>query len=421
MHVLLIHQIFAGPDDPGGTRHYEIARHLVRHGHRVTVIASAVRYLTGEIARPATEDVASGLRVIRLTGRQDLHRSFRARARAYFDFAARAYAAARQVPDADVVWGTSPPLVQLVPAWLASRRCPGGLLLEERDLWPEFAVEMGVVRDGPVSRAALRMKRFLYARARWIVVNSPGFVPFITGYGVPREKIEVVPNGVDVTQFDPDARGEAVRAAWGAGNRFVVLYAGALGPANGLDVALDAADRLRDTAALIVLVGDGKSRGELANAAADRGLDNVRFVPAQPKRMMPAVLAAADACLATLRDIPLFRTTYPNKVFDYMAAGRPVLLGIDGVIRTVVEDAGAGIFVPPGDAGALAAGVRRLMAAPARSHAMGRRGRAAVCAKFDRRTQAVDFERLLLRLMPEPSGAGAWAERPAVSTRGRIA
>src|SRR5262249_4911707 len=179
MHVLLIHQIFAGPDDPGGTRHYEIGRHLVAHGHRVTVIASAVKYLTGEVMEQITEDAPEGMRIIRLAGRQDLHRSFRARARSYFDFAARAYFAAMKVPDVDVVWGTSPPLVQLVPAWLASRRCLGGFLMEERDLWPEFAVEMGIVRDRPVPRAPLPIKRFLYPPAPPPLPTPPAFLPFL--------------------------------------------------------------------------------------------------------------------------------------------------------------------------------------------------------------------------------------------------
>jgi glycosyltransferase involved in cell wall biosynthesis len=360
------------------------------------------------------------MRIVRLAGRQDLHRSFRARVRAYFDFAARAYRAAMGVSDVDVVWGTSPPLVQLMPAWLASRRCPGGFVLEERDLWPEFAVEMGVVREGPISDAALRMKRFLYGRARRIVINSPGFLPFLTGYGVPESKIRLIPNGVDADQFEPAARGEALRAAWGAEDRFVVLYAGALGPANGLDLALDAAEALRGSRALFVLVGDGKARAQLANAAEARRLDNVRLVPAQPKRAMRDVLAAADACLAVLRDIPLFRTTYPNKVFDYMAAARPVLLAIDGVIREVVERARAGIFVPPGDAGALAAGIGRLMSSPAEARAMGRRGRVAVCAGFERQKQAAEFERLLCELMPRKQYAPIWAERPA-RAGGRVA
>lgn len=406
MHVLLIHQVFAGPDDPGGTRHYEIGRQLVAQGHRFTVITSAVNYLTGEAAGVMATALPDGMQVIRIACREDIHRSYLARGRAFFAFAAAAWRAAMGLPDVDIVWGTSPPLVQLVSAWLASRRCPGGFVLEERDLWPEFAVGMGVVRDGAVSRAALRLKRFLYGRARRVVVNSPGFLPFLSGYGVPPEKIRVIPNGVDVAHFDPAERGDVRRAAWGATDRFVILYAGALGPANGLEVVLDAAAALRDTPALFVLVGDGKARGALAADAAARGLTNVRFVPAQPKRAMREILGAADACLATLRDIPLFRTTYPNKVFDYMAAGRPVLLGIDGVIREVVERARAGIFVAPSDGAALAAAVRRLMTSPAEARAMGERGRAAVCTEFDRRKQAADFERLLGELLSvEPSEA----------------
>jgi lipopolysaccharide/colanic/teichoic acid biosynthesis glycosyltransferase/glycosyltransferase involved in cell wall biosynthesis len=411
MHVLLIHQAFAGPDDPGGTRHYEIGCRLVAQGHRFTVITSAVNYLTGETASTPAATLPEGMRVIRLTGSEDIHRSYVARARGFFAFSGRALRAALALRDVHVVWGTSPPLVQLVPAWLASRRCPGGFVLEERDLWPEFAVGMGVVRDGALTRAALRFKRFLYGRARRVVINSPGFLPFLSGYGVPDEKIRIIPNGVDVDHFDPAMRGEALRRSWGAEERFVVLYAGALGPANGLEVVLDAAAVLRGTSALFVLVGDGKARGGLVASAAARGLDNVCFVPAQPKRAMREVLGAADVCLATLRDIPLFRTTYPNKVFDYMAAGRPVLLGIDGVIRDVVERARAGVFVAPGDAGALSAAVRRLMASRDEARAMGARGRAAVCAEFDRRKQVAGFEVLLHELVPGgPSRAPVEAE-----------
>jgi len=415
MHVLLIHQVFAGPDDPGGTRHYEIGCRLVESGHRFTVITSAVNYLTGETVQAPVTAWPAGMEVIRIGGREDIHRSYVSRARAFFGFAQGALRAARSVPDVDVVWGTSPPLVQLVPAWLASRRCGGRFLFEERDLWPEFAVGMGVVRDGVLSRSALRLKRFLYGRARRVVVNSPGFLPFLRDYGVPDAKIRVVPNGVDVDQFEPSERGAALRRDWGASDRFVVVYAGALGPANGLEVVLAAAERLRDTRALFVLVGDGKARADLHAAAEARGLDNVRFVRAQPKRAMRDVLGAADACLATLRDIPLFRTTYPNKVFDYMAAGRPVLLGIDGVIREVVDRAGAGIFVPPADAEALVAGVRRLLADPDEARAMGMRGRAAVCAGFARRKQAADFECVLHELVDGEAAAPAAARKVAVA------
>ncbi|MBM4268620.1 MAG: glycosyltransferase family 4 protein [Deltaproteobacteria bacterium] len=430
MHVLLIHQAYAGPRDPGGTRHHELATELVRRGHRVTIVASDVSYMTGDRVggsspaigassrgngsnESAGED-AGGIRVVRVPSSRRLHRSYVDRFASFVGFGGRALRAALEVPDVDVVWGTSPPLPQLLPAWLASLRCRGGFVLEERDLWPEFAIGMGVVRDGLASRAALRFKRFLYGRARRVIVNSPGFLPFLDGYGVEAQKIRVVPNGVDPRLFDPEERSADLRRAWGAEGRFVVLYAGALGPANDLEVALDAAEELRGTEALFVLVGDGKARASLAEAAAARGLDNVRLVGAQPKDAMPQVLAAADACLATLRDIPLFRTTYPNKVFDYMAAGRPVLLLIDGVIREVVEEARAGRFVPPGDARGLAATVREWMQSPEAVRAMGRDGRRAVCARFDRRLHAAQLETLLLELVGESPSTGSQAAEACV-------
>ncbi len=425
MHVLLIHQAFAGPDDPGGTRHFEIGRALVANGHRMTIIAGATNYLTGAASTAGSGSLPDGMRIVRVGGSAEIHRSYWARGKGFVSFALGALSAARRIEGVDVVWGTSPPLVQLLPAWLASRRAPGGLVFEERDLWPEFAIGMGIVRDGALARGALALKRFMYARARRIVINSPGFLPFLRRHGVPDDKVRIVPNGVDVTQFDPGADGRDARREWNADGRFVVLYAGALGPANGLEVVLDAARTLSGTPALFVLVGDGKARPALEHAARERALENVVFVPAQPKARIPALLAGADACLATLRDIPLFRTTYPNKVFDYMAAGRAVLLGIDGVIRDVVEEANAGRFFPPGDPDALAAAVVASMRERDETRAMGQRGRAAVCARFDRRVHAAQIETLFAELSEptdRPHGAPVdrWEERPpAVAMTGR--
>ena len=419
MHILIIHQAFAGPDDPGGTRHFELARHLVQHGHRVTILASAVNYLTGAPVGDVDRDLPPGLRIIRLPGPSTIHTSYAARFASFLAFSVGAWRAARRLDAVDVVWGTSPPLPQLLPAWVVSLGCPGGLVFEERDLWPEFAIGMGVVRPGLLTTCAVRFKRAMYGRARRIVINSPGFRRFIEEHGVAPEKIRLVANGVDTSQFHPELRGDELRRAWGADSKFVVLYAGAIGAANGLEVVLDAAERLRGSDALFVLIGDGKARPELMRLARSRGLDNLCFAPAMPKSRMPEVLAASDACLAILRDIPLFRTTYPNKVFDYMAAGRPVLLAIDGVIREVVERADAGLFVKPGDAAALASAVERLMRAPEEARAMGRRGREAAVESFDRRLQGAEVEALLAELRSTSAGGRAAAEvRPAIDLTG---
>src|SRR5882724_6388152 len=178
MHILLIHQAFAGPNDPGGTRHYELAAGLVARGHRVTVITSAITYMTGEV-RAAEAPLPDGLRVIRVAATQNHHRSYLARGSALFAFAGAALRAAVRVKEVDVVWATSPPLVQVLPAYLASLRARAAFVFEERDLWPEFAIGMGVVKDGALARTALRFKRLMYARAGAVIINSPGFAPFL--------------------------------------------------------------------------------------------------------------------------------------------------------------------------------------------------------------------------------------------------
>ncbi len=238
---------------------------------------------------------------------------------------------------------------------------------------------------------------FLYTHATHFLVNSPAYRDYLKTQGLAPARITLIPNGVDVAAFNPFARGELLRRTWGIKDGdFVVMYAGALGLANDIPTILRAAHRLLpNTNIRFLLVGDGKERPNLESLARSMGLTNVSFVGARPKRDMPDVLAASDACVATLKDIPMFRTTYPNKVFDYMAAGRPIILGIDGVIRQVVEAAGGGVFVPPGDDAALAAAVQQLSADAETCRAMGQAARAYVEKYFDRRQQALDFEALL--------------------------
>ncbi len=203
---------------------------------------------------------------------------------------------------------------------------------------------------------SLWLERFLYRHADRVMVNSPGYVAHVTGRGA--RQVELVPNGADPEMFDPADAGAAFRSANHLENKFVVLYAGAHGMSNDLGVVLEAAKILQavtvTSEVTVTFLGDGKEKPALQKQAAEMGLANVLFLPPVPKAEMAAALAGADACLAILKPIEEYKTTYPNKVFDYMAAGRPVVLAIDGVIRQVVEAAGCGIFAQPGDPPALA-------------------------------------------------------------------
>ena len=394
MHVLLIHQAFATLNEPGGTRHHELARHFQQQGHQVTVITGQASYLTGRGTgrggqREERDDL--GVRILRSYSLRSLHRSFLHRLLAFFSFTLSSLLAGLRVQGVDVVWGTSPPLFQGVSAWLVAALKGVPFVFEVRDLWPDFAVAVGVLRNPLLIGMSRWLERFLYRRARWVVINSPGFQAHVERNGARR--VEMVANGVDLTLFPPDLDGAAERRRLGWEDRFVALYAGAHGLANDLDVLLEAAKLLQDEpSVLLALVGDGKEKPRLQQRAAAEAIGNVVFLDPRPKLQMASLLAACDAGVAILQPLPAFRTTYPNKVFDYMAAGKPVLLAIDGAIRQVVEAADCGVFVPPGDPGALAKAVRQLAADRQAARSMGRAGRRYVAQHFERRAQA---ERLL--------------------------
>jgi glycosyltransferase involved in cell wall biosynthesis len=312
-------------------------------------------------------------------------------------------------PKVDLVWGTSPPLPQVFTAWMVARLKRAKFLFEVRDLWPAFAIQLGVLRNPVLIWGSLLLERFLYRRADRLVVNSPGYIDHLTNRGAPKEKIVLIRNGVDPAMFDPTSEGAEFRAKHSLEEKFVALYAGAHGLSNDLTVVLDAAEILRgDSRIRFVLVGDGKEKPCLVLRATERKLDNVVFLPPVAKHDMAEVLAASDCGIAILKPIPLYSTTYPNKVFDYMAAGRPVVLAIEGVIRKVVEEAHAGLAVPPGNAQALADAVRTLADDPSAARKMGYRGRTAVEREFGRGGQARELEQLLRemtsRKKPKASG-----------------
>ena len=392
MHILLIHQAFAALHEPGGTRHHELARLLAEQGHQVTIIASPVSYLTGTSDRKPqdTVDAGDGVVVQRVYTYAALHRSFVHRVFSFVSFMVSSFLTGLRVKDVDLVWGTSPPIFQGVTAWALARIKRVRFLFEVRDLWPAFAVAVGVLTHPLLISLSEWLERFLYRRADTLMINSPGFESHVRARGA--RQVALIPNGADPRMFSPDDRGQTFRESHGLADKFVALYAGAHGLSNDLEVVLDAAAQLRDLPRVaIVLLGDGKEKTRLVQQAAERGLANVHFIAPVPKTEMGIALAAADACIGILKPIDLYATVYPNKIFDYLAAGRPVVLAMEGVIRDVVERAQAGLSVPPGDPEALAAAVRKLALDPEACQAMGRSGRAYIETHFDRANLALQL------------------------------
>jgi glycosyltransferase involved in cell wall biosynthesis len=308
------------------------------------------------------------------------------------------------VKNVDLVWGTSPPIFQGVTAWLLARLKRVPFLFEVRDLWPTFAIAVGVLKNPTLIKMSLWLERFLYRHADQVVVNSPGYIAHVTGRGARR--VELVPNAADPQMFDPADQGTRFRSANRLADKYVVLYAGAHGMSNDLGVVLEAAKILQDapepSEVMVTFLGDGKEKTALQKQAADMGLSNVLFLPPVPKAEMAAALAGADACIAILKPIEEYKTTYPNKVFDYMAAGRPVVLAIDGVIRQVVEAAHCGVFAQPGSPAALAQAIRQLAEDKAASRQMGLAGRAYLEQHFSRSAVAEKLAVILEGMLSRP-------------------
>lgn len=395
MHILIIHQAFASLNEPGGTRHHEFARLLSARGHRVTVIASPVNYITGaplhlppfaELMGGVPRRDEGGVSILRASVYSAHHKSFAHRVIAFVSFMVSSFWLGLGVKDVDLVWGTSPPIFQGVTAWALARLKGAKFLFEVRDLWPQFAIAVGVLTHPVLIRLSEWLERFLYRHADRVMVNSPGYREHVEERG--GKRIELVPNGSNPSMFDPDDGGLVFRQSHKLEDKFVALYAGAHGMSNDLGVVLEAAKILQNVTTTsdiqIVLLGDGKEKFNLQARAEEMGLTNVTFAPSVPKSEMPGALAAADACIAILKPLDEYKTTYPNKVFDYMAAGRPVTLAIDGVIREVVEAAGCGIFAEPGNPSALAEAIRALATDKERGREMGLNGRAYLEEHFSR-------------------------------------
>jgi glycosyltransferase involved in cell wall biosynthesis len=403
LHILLIHQAFAALNEPGGTRHHELARYFSEQGHKVTIITSPISYLTGKASHskiPWVEKQTDGesITILRAYAYPSLHRSFAHRLINFFSFMLSSFLVGVGVKKLDLVWGTSPPIFQGLTAWALAKLKRVPFLFEVRDLWPAFAISVGVLHQPVLIKLSEWLERFLYQHADLVVVNSPGYIQHVQNRGA--HQVELVPNGTDTTMFCPSIDGTSFRQAHALENKFVALYAGAHGMSNDLGVVLEAAKRILPRKEIvIVLLGDGKDKASLQAQSARDGLDNVIFLTPIPKVDMPYALAAADACIAILKPVDLYKTTYPNKVFDYMAAGKPVLLAIDGVIREVIENAGAGIPIPPGNPEALANAILSLADDPELAHRMGKQARQYVETNFDRSNLASKFMGIISRLL----------------------
>lgn len=395
MNILLLHQYFLEEDDPGGSRWNELTRMWTDAGHQVTVLAGMM-HANGSEKRPEykghyfREKAQGAVTVWRCHVSESYNKNFLGRLWGYFSFMFSALWAGlfKAKGKFDVVVVTSPPLFVGASGWLISvfKRIP--LVFEVRDLWPESAIDTGVLKNGLIIKLAYWFENFIYRKAKLINVLTPAFYKTLRDVKkVPENKLIMIPNASDFSLSERlletfDAAD--FRKSHDLEGRFVITYVGAHGVANHLEQVLQAGKALEDTNVLFLLIGQGMEKERLKKLAMEMAVKNVRFLDPVPKAEVFKYILASEMGASVLKKVDTFKTVYSNKTFDYMSCKKPILMAIDGVSRELVETAGAGSYVEPENIGEYNCIIRQYLQHPERAVAEGISGYQYAKGNFDR-------------------------------------
>lgn len=406
MRVLYYHQYFSTPEGATGTRSYEMARRLVEEGHTVTMVCGASDVgktgLAGEFRGGKRVGEVDGIKVVQFELSYSNRDSFLKRSVTFLRFALRSVKVAF-TSDYDVLFATSTPLTAGIPGIAASYLRKKPFVFEVRDLWPELPREMGVITNPLVLKGMDVLEWLSYRAATRCIGLSPGIVEGIRRRGRKDQEVMMIPNGCDLDFFHPDA-GEKMRPKGVPESDFLAVFSGAHGIANGLDAALDAAAELkkrRRNDIRFLFVGEGKLKVQLKERARAEGLDNCIFLDPIPKGRLACLLRGADVGLMLLDNVPAFYYgTSPNKFFDYIAAGLPVLNNYPGWLAELITHNKCGMAVPPESPGAFADALEQLANNSDQTREMGKNSRLLAEQEFDRRNLSEQFVRCLEEVVP---------------------
>jgi colanic acid biosynthesis glycosyl transferase WcaI len=409
--ILYVSQYFPPEMGAPGGRAAELSRLWVEGGHEVTVLTGFPNHPTGVVPpeyrskfrRLVMREQHHGVNVVRTWLLPFPNRRAYERMLNYTSFLFSSATTGMFLSRPDVVIASSPQLlVGLAGWWLAfCKRVP--FVFEVRDLWPESLAAVGAGKaDSLFYRGLGQIAGSLYSNCDRLVVVTPAFREYlIKHWHILASKIDVVENGVDTHLFSERESNPTLKRELGADGKFLVSYIGTMGMAHGLETVLGAASLLQTKAPEVVflLIGEGAEKEHLISAAKSRGLTNVRFVRQQPRENIPDFICASDACLVLLKRSELFKTVLPTKMLEFMACARPVILGVDGHARKIMDEANAGIFIQPEDPDALAEAVLRLAADPALRNSFGSNGRQHVLRYFSRQHTAEKYLDVLQDLL----------------------
>lgn len=418
MKILYVSQYFPPEMGAPAARAGELSRYWAKAGHEVTVLTGFPNHPTGvlhaeyrrQFRRLIRCEKVEGVNVVRTWLWPLPNRKAWERMANYSSFFLSSALTGLFTSRPDVVIATSPQLLVALAGWWLARWKRVPFVFEVRDLWPESLTAVGM--GGPDSllhHALAKIAGFLYRHSDRIVVVTPAFQDhLVEEWRVPEKKIAVVQNGVETELFRPRSA-DGLRSELHAEGKFVVCYIGTMGMAHGLETLLEAASRLQSSSArvMFLLVGEGADKERIVALARSRNLANIRFVGQQPRERIPDYICAADACLVLLKKTDVFKTVIPTKMLEFMSCGRPVILGVDGQARKILQEAKAGVFVQPENARELADAVVALAADPGMRESLGANGRRYVQHYLSREQTARDYLALLRSVIGQDVAAAA--------------
>ncbi|APX98894.1 glycosyltransferase family 4 protein [Lacinutrix venerupis] len=404
MKILLIHQYFLEKGDGGGSRFNEMTQVWANQGHEITVLAGMVHYATGKKPEKykgkyffTDLDFYNNVDVIRSHVSESYNTNFLGRLWAYFSFVFSSIYAGlfKTNKKFDVILVTSPPLFVGITAYVLSKIKSVPFVFEIRDLWPESAIDTGVLKNKMIIKFAYWFERFIYKKATLINVLTPAFrEKLIVDKKIDPKKVIFIPNAADFSlaeSIQENFDATAFKKELNLQDKFVITYVGAHGVANHLIQLIETAERLKDTNVVFQLIGAGMQKDMLVEEAAKRKLNNIIFRDPVPKKEVFKYILASDAGASVLKKVDTFKTIYSNKTFDYMSCKKPILLAIDGVSRDLVEQAKCGYYVEPENPEEIEKGIRLMLANKESLNIMGENGFNHAKKYFDRRDLASKY------------------------------
>jgi colanic acid biosynthesis glycosyl transferase WcaI len=420
VRILYVSQYFPPEMGAPAARVSELSRHWIHAGHEVTVLTGFPNHPEGVIwpeyrsrfRRLISKEMVDGMKVVRTWLLPFPNRKSYERILNYSSFCVSAGLTGSLVDRPDLVIATSPQLLVGLSGWWVAKLKRVPFVLEVRDLWPESLVAVGI--GGPnslLSRVLGRIAGFLYRQANHIVVVTPAFREhLIKNWRVPEEKISIVQNGVETELFSP-GDGSPLLRDLNVEEKFIASYIGTLGLAHGLQTVVEAAETLQriEPNVLFLLVGEGADRERVQALAKSKKLRNIRFVPQQPREKIPVYIAASDVCLVLLKKSDVFETVIPTKMLEFMSCGRPVILGVNGQAREILEQCRGGLYVEPENTAALCEAIQNLKRQDALRKSMGLNGREYIVQNLSRQRTATVYIEVLDRLLQKISAEFAVA------------